>query len=276
MPASPHFPAAALERLRARLGALAEHIDLEWVAECASTNSELSARTLAPSPSPRPLVLIADHQRSGRGRRGRQWQSWPGRSLTFSLQWHFPAGTPAPAGLSLVAGLAVANCLQQLGAIGVQLKWPNDVLINGDKLAGILVELQVGRARSLSAVIGIGLNLKLPADALIEQQRGVSDLSRALPDGAPDRVELLALLLTELIKLLERYATSGFTSLKPDWEALNAFAHLPVRISGEACTLDGVCLGVDNDGALLLGTDHGEERILSGEVSLRPLTEKIR
>lgn len=274
MPVSPHSPVAALERLRARLGTLAERIDLEWVAECASTNSVLSER--APQTTTRPLVLVADHQRAGRGRRGRQWQSWPERSLTFSLQWHFPAGTPAPAGLSLVAGLAVANCLQQLGAIGVQLKWPNDVLINGDKLAGILVELQLGRARSLNAVIGIGLNLALPAATDLEQQRGVSDLARALPNGAPDRVELLALILGELVTLLERYGETGFAPLKPGWEALNAFAQLPVRISGEGLTLDGLCLGVDDDGALLLATEHGKERILSGEVSLRPLMEESR
>lgn len=266
-------PAAGLERLRACLGPLAESLDLEWVAHCSSTNSVLSERPLA-SAARRPSVLIADHQSAGRGRRGRQWQSWPGRSLTFSLQWHFAAGTPAPAGLSLVAGLAVANCLQRLGAIGVQLKWPNDVLINGDKLAGILVELQHGRARSLSAVIGIGLNLSLPADTGSALQRGVSALTETLPGPVPERSELLALLLSELIALLERYTSAGFAPLKPAWEALNAFDRLPVRISGENSHLDGICLGVDDDGVLMIETATGIERILSGEVSLRPLVEE--
>lgn len=216
-------------------------------------------------------VLVADEQTAGRGRRGRQWQSWPEGSLTFSLLWRFARGTPAPAGLSLVAGLAVARAVEQLGVLGVQLKWPNDVLVNGEKLAGILVELLAAGDRSLAAVIGIGINLSLPPDAHIEHHAGVTDLARAL-EGAPiSRPALLAQILTELQRLIDTYAVAGFPALKGAWEQRNAFAQLPVRISSDHEHTDGTCLGVDDDGALLLRTSSGVVRVLAGDVSLRPL-----
>ncbi|ENO86581.1 biotin/acetyl-CoA-carboxylase ligase [Thauera linaloolentis 47Lol = DSM 12138] len=216
-------------------------------------------------------VLVADRQTAGRGRRGRQWQSWPEGSLTFSLAWRFAASTPAPAGLSLAAGLAVARALERIGVPGVQLKWPNDVLVNGEKLVGILVELQPARDRSLAAVIGIGINLSLPPDAHVEHHAGVTDLARALESTPPSRPALLAYVLAELHLLLDTYSVAGFAALKNAWEQRNAFADLPVRISSDHESTDGTCLGVDDDGALLLDTASGVQRILAGDVSLRPL-----
>ena len=262
-------PAAALATAVAELGALAARFAIEWMDSCASTNSSLMAQP--PADDGRVHVLVADRQSAGRGRRGRQWQSWAEGSLTFSLLWRFAPGAPVPAGLSLVVGLAVARTVEQLGAFGVQLKWPNDVLVNGEKLAGILVELLPARDRSLSAVIGIGINLQLPPDTHIEHHAGVTDLMRALEHAPPSRPALLACLLVELQALLDTYALAGFPALKGAWEQRNAFAELPVRISGERDASDGICLGVDEDGALLLRTGGGVIRILAGDVSLRPL-----
>ena len=262
-------PATLLSTTVAELGALAARFAIEWVDSCASTNSSLMAHP--PADDGRVHVLVADRQSAGRGRRGRQWQSWAGGSLTFSLLWRFARGAPVPAGLSLVVGLAVARTIEQLGVLGVQLKWPNDVLVNGEKLAGILVELLPTRDRSLSAVIGIGINLQLPLDAHIEHHTGVTDLARVLEHAPPSRPALLARLLAELQTLLDTYALAGFPALKGAWEQRNAFAELPVRISGERDASDGICLGVDEDGALLLRTSDGVTRILAGDVSLRPL-----
>ena len=262
-------PAAALTTTVAELGPLAARFAIEWVDNCASTNSSLMAHP--PADDGRVHVLVAERQSAGRGRRGRQWQSWAEGSLTFSLLWRFARGAPVPAGQSLVLGLAVARTVEQLGALGVQLKWPNDVLVNGEKLAGILVELLPARDRSLSAVIGIGINLQLPPDAHIEHHAGVTDLTRALELAPPSRAELLARLLAELQALLDTYALAGFPALKGAWEQRNAFAQLPVRISGERDADEGICLGVDEDGALLLRSGGGVIRILAGDVSLRPL-----
>ncbi len=267
--ASAPAPAARRAELISALGPLARDFAIDWVSECASTNSALLD---APPPDDGRLhVLVADRQTAGRGRRGRQWLSWDGASLTFSVLWRFPLGAPAPAGLSLVAGLALARALEQLGVAGLQLKWPNDVLVHGDKLAGILVDLVAGRARTAAAVIGIGLNLRLPADATIPAQGGVTDLARALEAPLPAPAAVLAAILTELHRLLDTFATAGFPALRGAWAQRNAFAELPVCISGEKDVRHGICAGVDDDGALLLRTADGIERVLAGDVSLRPL-----
>ena len=250
----------------ARLGTLATVFDVRVLLECASTNSELLD---APPPDDgRIPVVVAERQTDGRGRRGRQWQSWSGGSLTFSTLWRFLPGAPVPAGLSLVAGLAVVRALEKLGVSGLQLKWPNDVLVNGDKLAGILVELLPGRGRTPAAIVGIGVNLRLPADAVIPDQPHVTDLASHLAP-LPDSNLLLARLLAELHDLFTTYAAAGFPALRGAWQQRNAFANLPVRVSGESSELCGICAGVDDDGALLLRSEEGVVRILSGEVSLR-------
>lgn len=266
-PAAP-FASDRVVELRSALGALAGDFAIDWVAECASTNSLLV--DAPPHDDGRIHVVVADRQTAGRGRRGRQWLSWDDASLTFSALWRFVPGAPAPAGLSLVVGLALARALEELGAQGVQLKWPNDVLVHGDKLAGILIDLLPGRGRPPAAVIGIGLNLRLPADADIPGQTGVTDLARALEAAPPARAAILAAILGELHRLLDTYSNAGFPALREAWMQRNAFAELPVRIAGESETLHGICAGVDEDGALLLRTDAGLQRILAGDVSLRP------
>lgn len=252
--------------LAATLGGDAARFSVVLLPECDSTNSRLLADP--PPDDGRVHVLAADVQTAGRGRRGRVWQSWPGASLTFSALWRFEPGAPVPAGLSLVAGLAVARALEELGVEGVQLKWPNDVLIHGRKLAGILVELLPGRGRTPAAVIGIGINRRLPPDASIEYPTGVTDLAACL-GLVPAPSPLLGLVLLQLNQLLGIYAAAGFVALRGAWQQRNAFADLPVRILGEAEELAGTCLGVDEDGALLLQTTHGVRRVLSGDVSLR-------
>lgn len=168
----------------------------------------------------------------------------------------------------MVAGLALAVALEKLGVAGVRLKWPNDVLIEGRKLAGILVELQSGRGRAPAAVIGIGLNMALSAAAEIPGQPGVCSLADCLTE-VPDRSQVLAGILVELQDLLGVYGVAGFDALRGAWAQRNAHAGRVVRILGERLELEGICQGVDQDGALLLGTDRGVQRILSGEVSLR-------
>lgn len=255
-----------LTAVHAALGALSSSFAVRWLDSCASTNTALMTHT--PPDDGHIHVLVATTQSAGRGRRGRQWQSWPGRSLTFSALWRFAPGAPAPAGLSLAVGLALATTLEKLGVAGVQLKWPNDILINGHKLAGVLIELMPGRGRTPAAVIGIGINLELPPDAHIPDQAGVTDLQREL--GRPcSREELLGAILTELHALLATYAAAGFSALRGAWQQHNAFAGLPVRISGEQQDIVGICAGVDEDGALLIRNEEGLTRILSGEVSLR-------
>jgi BirA family biotin operon repressor/biotin-[acetyl-CoA-carboxylase] ligase len=249
------------------LGALAERFALVVVDECDSTNSAL--RDDPPPDDGRVHVLVARHQRAGRGRRGRTWQAWPGCSLTFSSLWRFDPSPTVPAGLSLAAGLAVARTLEDLGVEGVQLKWPNDVMVLGRKIAGILVELVPGRGTTPAAVVGIGVNLALPQDASIPDQPGVTALTREITASEVDASAILAALLLSLRDLLERYAQGGFAALRGAWQQRNAFAGLPVSVRDEQSEIFGICTGVDEDGALLLDTDRGRVRIIAGDVSLR-------
>lgn len=150
---------------KSRLGDLAGRFDVDALDECDSTNSELMRRADRGAPSG--TVIVADRQSAGRGRRGRQWLSSPEKSLTFSLLWRFPAKGAGLAGLSLAVGVGLVKGLESLGAAGIRLKWPNDVLFQSSdefaKLAGILIELCSDR-RGMQAIIGIGLNLLPPTD----------------------------------------------------------------------------------------------------------------
>lgn len=247
-----------LTALSQALGTEACRFDVDLLPVCASTNAVLLARAETGAPSG--AVVVAEVQTAGRGRRGRTWVSTPGDSLTFSLLWRFVPGT-APAGLSLAVGLAVTRALAKVSACETALKWPNDVLKDGRKLAGILIELLPGAPHV--AVIGIGLNLRRPATL-------PDDVLAAALDRPTDTNALFAALLVELRAVFEHFAAEGFAGLRAEWMARHAFQDCPVRLLSDfAPPGAGICRGVDVDGALLLETDGRIERILSGEVSLR-------
>ncbi|HEX6733743.1 MAG TPA: biotin--[acetyl-CoA-carboxylase] ligase, partial [Azonexus sp.] len=157
------MPLIDLVLLKARLGPLAGRFDVDALDTCDSTSSELMRRADAGAPAG--TVIVADRQEAGRGRRGRSWLSSPERSLTFSVLWRFTGSPARLGGLSLAVGVALAQALESLGARGVGLKWPNDVLLSTAsdqaKLAGVLVEV-VSDRRGCQTVIGIGLNLGQP------------------------------------------------------------------------------------------------------------------
>lgn len=250
-----------------RLPHASGRFDVDAVDCLDSTNSELQRRADAGAASG--SVLVADIQTAGRGRRGRHWLSTPEHSLTFSLLWRFPGPPGRLAGLSLAVGVALAKGLANLGAHDIGLKWPNDVLLRqGDdygKLAGILVELASDR-RGTQAIIGIGLNLVRPAGELPQAAAGLADITGCVHE----RHTVLAALLDALAETLDAFTVDGFAGLKMDWQARHAWQDQAVRLLGDGETpLDGICRGADADGALLLETGSGMQRIFSGDVSLR-------
>jgi BirA family transcriptional regulator, biotin operon repressor / biotin---[acetyl-CoA-carboxylase] ligase len=279
--ASPEFDLADSRlidpaRLAALLGPAARRFNVEALARCDSTNLQLglAAGRGAPSGS----VLVVDRQTAGRGRRGRQWLSAPADSLTFSLLWRFSAagGWPNLSGLSLAVGLAVALACDEIGLPGLSLKWPNDLLLHkGEgwaKAGGILIELS-SDAQGVGAVIGIGLNLRAPDAAGMDLPPGALAELASDADSLPDRHRILAAVLRQLLKVLDRFAVEGLSPFRSAWEARHAFAGAPVRLlpdanSGQA-PRDAVCLGIDDDGALRVETAAGVERWLAGDVSLR-------
>jgi BirA family biotin operon repressor/biotin-[acetyl-CoA-carboxylase] ligase len=234
--------------------------DVDVLAACESTNSELMRRAEAGAASG--TVVVAETQTAGRGRMGRTWFAAPGASLTFSLLWRF-APRSVPYGLSLAVGVALAEALAAVGVSEVALKWPNDVLRAGRKLAGVLVELAPGAPNV--AVIGIGLNLRLPPD----MPDDVKALAAAL-DIDVAREELLARLLASLHGVLSEFAGNGFFAVRDRWLGRCAHLDMPVQILSDfAPPLSGRCVGIDVDGALMIETPVCVQRVLSGDVSLR-------
>lgn len=261
-------PLITLERLRAHLGPLAARVDVDALSLCDSSNAVLLARAAAGAPSG--TAIVCDRQTSGRGRRGRGWTATPQGSLCFSLLWRFPPAARL-AGLSLAAGAAMARGLATCGIPQARLKWPNDLLLpvggRWGKVGGVLIELD-SSAAGLAAVIGIGINLAPPAGLadLEIPAAGLADLG-----PAPERHLLLAALLRELVTMLDRFAQEGFAPFLAAWSAQHAFAGQAVRlVQDDGSALVGVCRGVDVDGALLLDTPGGRQRILAGDLSLRP------
>jgi BirA family biotin operon repressor/biotin-[acetyl-CoA-carboxylase] ligase len=218
-------------------------IRVEVVAQTGSTNADLLAR--APGLDA-PVLLVAEHQTAGRGRAGRSWLSSPG--------------------LPLAVGTALAETLGRLGQ-PVQLKWPNDVLKDGDKLAGILVETAHADDGAVWAVIGIGLNLAMPDE--LEEQIGRS--VAAVPWLARmDRDTLLAALLDGLHDALRLFGKAGFGAFAGRWNLLHGWQGQQVLILDRGEVLhEGLAAGVDDAGRLLLDTDAGRIAIVAGDVSLR-------
>jgi BirA family biotin operon repressor/biotin-[acetyl-CoA-carboxylase] ligase len=238
-------------------------VAVEVVPETGSTNADLLAR--APGLAA-PVLLVAENQTAGRGRAGRSWLSSSGGSLTFSLAWHFDGGPQRLAGLPLAVGVALAETLARLG-VQVQLKWPNDLLKDGNKLAGILIETQAAPAGGTWTVIGVGLNLVMP-DELEEQ---IGRTVAAVPWLAQmDRDALMAALLDGLAASLREFAGAGFGAFAARWNLRHAYQGQTVRIIDHGAVLhEGVAAGVDDGGRLLLDTDAGRITIVAGDVSLR-------
>ncbi|MCM8626685.1 biotin--[acetyl-CoA-carboxylase] ligase [Accumulibacter sp.] len=266
MTSSPRSQLIDPSLLDSLLGTASGRFVVDALAECPSTSSVLLERARQGIRSG--TLVVADRQTAGRGRRGRSWQSSAEASLTFSLLWRFSGGVSRLAGLSLATGVAVARALVGCGAGGVGLKWPNDILLDEGKAGGILVELE-SEPGGMLAVIGIGLNLDLPPPGEEPFLYRPAALAQAL-SPLPDRHQILARLLVELAGVLDLFADGGFSVLRDEWQVHHAWQDRAVRLfDGGRAEREGICLGIDADGALLLRTASGIERCLAGDLTLR-------
>jgi len=254
-------------RVQSALAADAARIELEIREVVDSTNTQLMQRVGEGAPSG--LVLVAEEQNAGRGRRGRAWHSGIGSTLTFSVLWRFAQGARELAGLSLAVGLGLVRALRAAGAGEVQLKWPNDLETPDGKLAGILIEVQGDVLGPSAAVIGVGLNVRPDPRlrAAIDQPMAALETIA----GAPvDRNLLLAGLLRELIMVLDSFAALGFAPLRGEWQRFHVHQDRKVQLMlPDGNRVTGVARGVADDGALLLESENGIVRYHSGDVSLR-------
>lgn len=254
--------------IRAALGRRAGKLMIEVADVIDSTNSELARR--AGSGEVHRHLLAAEWQTAGRGRRGRSWAAVLGGSLTFSLGWRFSQGAGHLSALPLAVGLALARALEAAGFAGVALKWPND-LIHGDaKLGGILVELSGDALGPSLAIVGVGLNVRLPASLGHDIGQRVTDLTAVSGRTTIDRNMLLARFVTEMVSVLERFSDAGFAPLRAAWQRRHAYQEKAVHVLlPDGGTVRGLVVGVDAAGALVLDSGGRRMRFVSGEVSLR-------
>lgn len=236
---------------------------LERCAEVDSSNSELLRRAAT---LPDRHALVVDAQTAGRGRQGRRWHSPPGANLYLSLFARLPLAPAQLSGLSLVIGIAVAEALRAGGAGEVGVKWPNDLVARGRKLGGILIESAGSRDGHVELVIGLGLNLVMPADAEVGQPW----IDLVTLGVASDRETWLPPLLAALGSALDGFVAGGFAGFQSRWLAVDQLAGRAVVVLGGERD-GGTACGVDADGALRIVDEQGEWRCRAGEVSVRAL-----
>ncbi|HHX2522238.1 TPA: bifunctional biotin--[acetyl-CoA-carboxylase] ligase/type III pantothenate kinase [Neisseria subflava] len=235
--------------------------------ECSSSNDEIMALARQSANLAHKALCVAHFQTKGRGRQGRSWVNRQGECLMFSLGWVFDKPQYELGSLALVVALACRRALADIG-LDVNIKWPNDLVVANDKLAGILIETARVENKTV-AVIGIGINFVLPKE--VENATSVQALFQTASKQGVSVKTLLNAVLAQLDALLNEYAQNGFSSCVGEYDAANRDTDRPVLLLQEGRVVhEGVVKGVDAQGALRLLTDKGEKTIVSGEISLRP------
>ena len=249
------------------IGAQRQWFHLTILDEVSSTNTHLLKE--ASNGAPHVSCAVAHIQTGGRGRRGRTWVSHLGASLTFSLLWRFDCGATALSGLSLAIGVGLIRALNELGVRNAQLKWPNDVLVDNKKLAGILIDLQGDMDGPSAAVIGVGINVDLPEKVLRNIDQPAIDMMQA-GDSDINQNRLLGAVLKHLVDVLRNFETHGFLNVRDEWLSHHAYQNQSVRmLLPDGRDIEGTVTGVADDGILLVETALGLQRFSAGEISLR-------
>jgi BirA family biotin operon repressor/biotin-[acetyl-CoA-carboxylase] ligase len=260
-----------LERLDARRLCAAVPLDLR--VEVAPIVDSTNRVLMDADPARDPQALVAEFQSAGRGRRGRGWRSPFGANLYLSLAWTYPLWPPQLPALSLAVGVVCARVLHDAGVDGLGLKWPNDLWLEGRKLGGILIEQRGESIGTCRVIVGVGINVAMDRSQARDIDQPWIALDEVLQRNgrAPaSRNELAAALLHGLHECLSRYPVAGFDAYRRDWLALDVLREREVFVPGQEERLRGLGRGVDEQGAFLLQTREGLQRVLAGDVSLRP------
>jgi len=229
-------------------------VEVQVVQRCGSTN-DLVFKKIPQNP----VLIAAEEQTAGRGRRGRRWHSAPGAGVTFSLGRRIDRPARELAALSLVAGVAAARALRALG-MEARLKWPNDLVVDGAKLGGILVETRNGNR----AVIGIGVNCRRTPGLEKKVRRRLAFLSDFISITRNQVIQRVGLALLEAVDQFERH---GLDALRGEWEAMHAHAGQRLRVRlADGSTLSGIAGGLGADGSLQIHTRKGRRAVTSGRV----------
>lgn len=241
---------------------------LDIFLELPSTNAWLV--TQAQRGAPRGRACLAECQSAGRGRRGRTWVSPPGGNLYLSVLWRFDAGAAVVNGLSLALGVAVAEALETVGVPGVGLKWPNDVVCQGKKLAGVLLEMAGESAGPCYVVVGIGVNVSISESAARDIDQPWIDVA-TITQAPVARNRLVGAVLGNVLLALREFEHGGLAPFLPRWRAHDVFAGKSACLQLPQETLHGTVSGIDERGALLFSHAGGMRAYAMGELSLREM-----
>lgn len=241
-------------------------IEVEVFSELASSNDYLM--TLATQCPPVFRACFVERQTAGRGRRGRQWISGIGDSLTFSVSHHYDKGYEGLQGYSLAIGASVVDTLRGLGAEGLELKWPNDVLFQGRKLAGILIELSGEAGGGVDCVIGLGLNLQLAGETVASVDQPAASLGEVW-ETALSRNTVASALLSGIYDAHLKFGELGFSGFKDLWQQSDGFTDKKVALLSGEDRVEGIYRHVDDFGRVVLTVNGVDKPFSGGELSLR-------
>lgn len=244
------------------------HIDIHF--ELPSTNQWTMQN--APRAESGGWVCFAERQTAGRGRRGRTWVSPFGGNLYFSMLWRFASVATVAQGLSPAIGLAVAEALNAAAVPDVGVKWPNDVIWNGRKLGGVLLEMAGESAGPCDVVVGVGVNVALPHEVAVAIDQPWVDI-RSITGMPVARNHLAATLLEHIVTTLVEFERDGFVQFKDRWRARDAWAGRAAQLLLPTESLHGTVEGVDANGALLFARDGQTRAFTTGELSLRGVVD---
>jgi BirA family biotin operon repressor/biotin-[acetyl-CoA-carboxylase] ligase len=261
------------DRIRQALGRALGHVGtIQVVEEADSSNSRLMASP--PPPAGQANVCLAEYQTGGRGRRGRRWLAPPGAGVCLSVAWQFSRPPDNLSALGLVAGLAAREALVDIGVRDVLLKWPNDLVVDDEKLGGVLVEMRAEGNGPCLAVIGVGINHRLPAELADQVRRsgGLApvDLATVSGDEPPSRNDVAAAVISALARRLESVSRQGTGDVPSEWGKADAIAGRQITVVTGELSISGRAAGIDADGALRIAHEDGMMRVTAGDVSVRP------
>ena len=243
---------------------------VEVVEQTGSTNDDLLERARLAAAAV-PTVRVAMHQFAGRGRHGRRWHDARGRALLFSVVTSWTSDPTAASAITLACGITVAETLRQRG-IEARLKWPNDLLLSGRKLGGILTELAFDAQARASLVVGVGVNLCLDPETRVAIDQPAAALDERISEArlVSEREVWIGQLARAVLDAIESFEREGFAPFRARFEGLFAYAGRTVVVMQAGLpTLSGVPVGIDGSGRLLLSTESGVQAVASGELSVR-------
>lgn len=213
-------------------------------------------------------VVLTEHQKRGRGRGINRWESGLGAGIYLSIGWQFALMPKSYSALSLAVGTVISNCISELSGKSIGLKWPNDLIYEGSKLGGILIESRGQLAGRMDTVIGIGLNINIFDDIRSKVNQDITDLKEVF-GHIPSRNELAAKVISNIINLLTEYPDCGFAHYLQDWRVRDISRGKMARLNMAGNIIEGTVVDVDEQGNLIISVDGKHEKYTSGDLSLR-------